>query len=72
MTEESIFLAILRLKKHSHSLTSTDTPNTPTDTQLNRVSAGVKTLAMDSDNSSQPISKIKKETIIDATYSMRA
>ena len=73
MTGEHIRAAIFLLKKYSQSLAITDTPSTATETQLKRVAAtGEKIFLTDSDRSSQPMSRIKKETIMDATYSMRA
>ena len=72
MTEESMRLAILRLKRQSQSLTSTDTPSTMTEIQLNTVSVGWMSFPTEPERSSQPMSKTKKETIMEATYSMRA
>ena len=63
---------MLRLKKNIHSLTSAETPSTMTDSQRKAVGSGCRILRTEPVSSSQPTSRMAKETIMDATYSMRA
>ena len=72
MTDESIFLPSFLLNRPSQSLTRIEPISTPTATQLRSGSSGEKILEKDSLMRSTPITRMKKETIMDATYSIRA
>ena len=72
ITPESILRPILRLNKNNHSFAKMESPKMTAETVLNTVSWGENILATELFNSSKPMRMTKKDTAMDATYSMRA
>ena len=72
ITAESIRRPMVRLNSAIQSLTRMEPPSTAAEIQLRSGGSGVMIFATDSLSSSTPMSRIRKETIMDATYSMRA